>query len=345
MKRNALYFTAPRQVELVEEVLPDPGEEQLVIRTLLSAISPGTETLIYRGEVPEEMAIDLNIPSLAGSFRFPFKYGYSNIGEVIEVGNGISSEWLGRRVFSFHPHESAFLAQLSELIPVPEGLSIEDAVFLPNMETALNLVQDGAPLVGEAVAVWGLGVVGLLTTAVLVKHPFIKLVTFDRFSLRRKAGLELGVLGSVDPGSPDLLHYVSELLSNNGSGFDLSFELSGSPIALNQAIEAAGFASRILIGSWYGQKTAALSLGGRFHRSRIRLISSQVSTIAPELTGRWNKKRRFELAWLALADIQPRRWITQHFPLEEAPRAYRLLAENPEDTIQVIFNYQNEEDL
>jgi threonine dehydrogenase-like Zn-dependent dehydrogenase len=110
---------------------------------------------------------------------------------------------------------------------------------------------------------------------------------------------------------------------------------------LNDAIRLTAFSGRIVVGSWYGRKRAEIDLGGSFHRSRIKLISSQVSTISPELSGRWDKARRFGVAWEALGRIQPERWITHRFPLGEAGRAYQLLDENPQETIQVIFEYGN----
>ncbi len=121
--------------------------------------------------------------------------------------------------------------------------------------------------------------------------------------------------------------------------FDLTFELTGSPSALDDAIAMTTFSGRIVIGSWYGEKRANVDLGSAFHRSRIKIISSQVSTIAPELSGRWDKSRRFNVAWEALRRIQPQKWITHRFPIDKAEDAYRLLDENPQETIQVIFNY------
>jgi threonine dehydrogenase-like Zn-dependent dehydrogenase len=123
-------------------------------------------------------------------------------------------------------------------------------------------------------------------------------------------------------------------------GADLTFELSGNPAALNDAIALTVFSGRIVIGSWYGEKQVEVNLGGTFHRSRIKLISSQVSTIAPELEGRWDKRRRFEAAWNALERIKPEKWITHRFSIDEASKAYRLLEERPQETIQVLLDYK-----
>jgi 2-desacetyl-2-hydroxyethyl bacteriochlorophyllide A dehydrogenase len=322
MERQSLYFTAP-------------GPDQLLVRTLLSAISPGTELLIYRGEFPQGLPVDENIPALSGQFTYPLKYGYAAVGQVLSAGSAQEAdEWEGRLVFSFHPHEGCFLANPAEVLPLPQGIEPEDAVFLPNMETAVNFVMDGAPLIGERVAVFGQGIVGLLTAALLGDFPLAALVTLDRYELRRKASLQNGAQASLNPDHPQILEQVKRQLQGEA---DLSFELSGSPVALDQALAVTGFAGRVVIGSWYGQKRAQLDLGGRFHRSRIRLISSQVSSLAPELTGRWSKERRFETAWQMIRQIRPSRFITHRFPLEQAGQAYALLDKHPEQAIQVVF--------
>jgi len=307
-----------------------------LIQTQLSAISPGTESLIYRGEFPEEMSIDATIPDLSGTLAYPLKYGYSAVGQVIAIGEEVDPTWEGRNVMAFHPHESHFIADPNLLLPVPEDITLQDAVFLPNMETAVNFVMDGKPLIGENVAVFGQGIVGLLTTSLLATLPLSNLVTLDCHSLRREASKEVGAIVSLSPEEADLQKSLKEYLPN---GADLTYEISGSPAALDQAILATGFAGRIVIGSWYGSKRATVELGGRFHRSRIQLISSQVSSIAPEFNSRWTKKRRFDVAWEMMRQLKPSRFITHRFSINEAARAYQLLDQNPAEVIQIILTY------
>ena len=171
MKRLALYFTAPYRVSVQEEPLSPPAADQVMVQTLVSAISPGTELLFYRGQVPTDLPVDETIAALAGEVGFPLKYGYAAVGRVVAVGAQVAPEWQDRLVFSFHPHESHFLASLAELMPVPPPVSPEEAAFLPNMETAVNFLMDGQPLIGEQVVIFGQGVVGLLTTALLARLP------------------------------------------------------------------------------------------------------------------------------------------------------------------------------
>jgi 2-desacetyl-2-hydroxyethyl bacteriochlorophyllide A dehydrogenase len=343
VKRKTLYFTAPGQVEIREEVLPEPGAHDVLVETLCSAISAGTEMLIYQGRFPRDLESDSVISSLRGGFKYPLAYGYANAGIVRDIGKDVDSSWQGRLVFSFQPHTSHYLCQPDSLTPIPSSLSPEAACFLPNMETAVNLVQDGAPVLGERVLVLGQGVVGLFTTSLLSEFPLDTLVIVDRFDLRCQMGLaeceksKATSCALINSGSAD---FREQALSSLKKGADLTFELSGNPSALNDAIKLTRFSGRVVIGSWYGEKPAQIDLGGTFHRSRIKLISSQVSTLSPELSGRWDKQRRFDVAWKALERIRPERWITHRFALDRAADAYRLLDQNPQEALQVILEFK-----
>ena len=344
MKREILYFTAPWQVEVREETLPAIGADDIFVETICSAISAGTEMLIYQGRFPRDLETDSVISNLRGGFQYPMAYGYASVGVVKEIGKSVHKDWLNRVVFSFQPHSSHFICKAESLFPVPPPLSPESACFLPNMETAVNLVQDGAPILGERVLVFGQGVVGLLTTSLLKEFPLDALVTIDRFDLRcQMSKVECKTSNAsrcetLDSSMSDFQQQASSLLDK---GADLAFELSGNPAALNDAISLTAFSGRIVIGSWYGEKPAEINLGGSFHRSRIKLISSQVSTISPELSTRWDKSRRFRVVWKALERIKPEKWITHRFAMDDAAKAYQLLDESPQETIQVIFDHKS----
>ncbi len=190
---------------------------------------------------------------------------------------------------------------------------------------------------------FGQGVVGLLTTALLAQIPLSRLVTLDRYPIRRDRSVALGADVSLDPMAPDAQDHLGELFQTGSSseGADLAYELSGNVKALDQAIAVVGFNGRVVIGSWYGQKQAELDLGGRFHRSRISLIASQVSTIAPQWRGRWTKIRRLLAALRMIEKIKPAFLITHRYPIDKAGEAYRLLDQNPQEAIQVILTYED----
>jgi 2-desacetyl-2-hydroxyethyl bacteriochlorophyllide A dehydrogenase len=338
--RLALYFTGPKSVEVREETVPPIKPEKVLVRSDFSAISSGTELLIYRHLISLGQPLDINIPSLSADFHYPLKYGYSVAGTVIATGSQIDPSWLGKKVFVFHPHESLFPASLHELFEIPDGISPLDAVFLPNMESAVNFIMDGHPGLGEKVVVLGQGIVGLLTTRLLSQFPLKSLITLDPLPLRRGLSQESGAQISFDPNSQGDMNKIKSLLRDeHSSGSDLTYELSGNPEGLNQAIELSGFEGRVVVGSWYGSKPVNLRLDETYHRSRIKLISSQVSTIASDFQGRWNKSRRFQTAWQMLEKMRPSQFISRQLPITRAEEAYRTLDQNPGDVIQIVFTY------
>ncbi len=316
-----------------------PRSDEVLVQTLRSAISAGTELLVYRGEFPRQVADAESADVISHQLEYPLPYGYAAIGRVVELGAGVDRTWQDRLVLGMQPHASHFVAAPERLVCVPADTPAEDAAFLPNMETAVNLVQDAAPILGERALVMGQGVVGLLTAALLNEFPLIALATADRLEIRRSASRKLGVRAVLDPSSPGFREVARQAGGKGFEGYDLVLEISGDPQALNDAIYLTRFSGRIIVASWYGLKTTSLDLGAAFHRSRIRLMASQVSTISPELSGRWTKGRRFEVAWDAVRRHHPASWITHRFKLEQAASAYSMLDRSPEEALQVVFEY------
>ena len=340
MKRTSVGFEDKGKISVTKEDLPQGASGHVLVEASLSAISAGSELLFYRGELESDTAADLAIPALRKTLAYPLKYGYQSVGRIIDTSGG-EAEMIGRRVFAFQPHHSHYWADPADLILLPADLSMEDAVFLPNMETAVNLLQDGRPIIGEQVIVLGQGVVGLLTTSLLSRMALASLITVDSISQRRAASMEMGASACFAP-EPHVAIMEALRQGRNGDGSDgadLLFEVTGNPEGLALALQLTGFNSRIIIGSWYGTKRAALALGSSFHRNRIQIKSSQVSTLNPSLTGRWTKQRRLDTALQMLALVQPSGLITHRFSPEQAPEAYQLLDSSPGEAIQVIFDY------
>ncbi len=334
MPARALCFRGPEDIAVVEEPIPEPDPGEALVETEYSAISPGTELLLYSGMAPGDLPADETISALDGDLDYPLRYGYAAVGRVAAVGDAVADSWLDRRVFAFHPHSSHFRLPPAELHPVPEGCSPAEATLLPNVEAAVNFCMDAQPVVGERAVVFGQGVLGLLTTALLAQFPLAGLYTADHHSLRRERSRTHGADATFAPDESDAL---ADAIGEGGA--DLAVELSGNPAALDTAIGVTGYDGRIVIGSWYGTKTTDLDLGGRFHRSRISLESSQVSTIDPTYRGRWNKDRRLSLAWERLTELDADALVTHRIPIGDAPEAYRLLDEHPDEAIGVVFSY------
>jgi len=336
-----LWFTGVGQVEIREQDLPAPGPGEVLVRTECSAISAGTELLVYRGQIPSEMPLDASLESLQSAPVFPLQYGYCSVGRVETVGKGVHPGLVDKLVFAFQPHASHFLGTAQSVIAVPDNISPQTAVFLANMETAVNLVHDGNPLLGEKVVVLGQGIVGLLLSKVLGQFPLAGLYAIESIQARRACALQAGVHQVADPQSGEELKALQQAIASQGAGngADLIYEVSGVPAALNTAIALSGYATRIVIGSWYGSKSAAINLGGLAHRNRLRITTSQVSTLAPELSGRWDKDRRFDLSWQLLQQLEPAQLITHRVPLEKAAALYSHLHQQPDDVLQAVLTY------
>jgi 2-desacetyl-2-hydroxyethyl bacteriochlorophyllide A dehydrogenase len=317
-RRQALFFTAASQVEVRPDPLAPPRAGEVLVATEVSALSAGTELLAFRGDLPPDLAVDETLGSLAdATFRYPFRYGYASVGRVVDAGAGVEPSWIDRRVFAFQPHASAFVAPIADLSLVPDALPSERAVLFPHMETALNLILDGGPGWGEAVLVIGQGAIGLLTTALLARFPLALLAVCEPAAARAQQARAWGAQAIV----ADAAQWNALA---GARGADLVYELSGDPRALDLAIAAAGHEARIVVGSWYGAKRAPIDLGGRFHRRRLRIISSQVSHIGAPLSARWDHPRRREATWRALADLDTTPLIGPRVPFAEAQRAYEL---------------------
>ncbi|WP_181692085.1 zinc-binding dehydrogenase [Natronomonas sp. LN261] len=328
MTGRAVYFTGPRSVEVRTEPVSDPEPNEVLVLTERSGVSPGTEMLVYRDEVSSELATDETIQALDGTFSYPLQYGYAAVGRVRAVGDAVDEAWLDRRVFAFNPHESHFRADPEALIPTT--LTPEQALFIPNVETAVNFVMDARPRIGARVVVFGQGPVGLLTTALLAEFPLGELITVDYHGSRRALSESLGADRSVAP---------DELDAALGAGADVTFELSGNPEALSEAIDATGYAGEVVVGSWYGTKDVTLDLGETYHRSHVRIRSSQVSRVDPDHADRWDKDRRLDVVRSWLHDNDLSALLTHEFDVERAPDAYRLLDERQNEAVQIAFRY------
>lgn len=345
--RRAVIFTAPREVEVVEEPLPQPGSGEVRVETSMSAISPGTERLIYQGNVPKALEADPSIDALSGGLSFPMTYGYAAVGQVEAVGRDVDQGWEGKRVFSFQPHVSHFVASPDSLIPIPGSVRDEDAILIPSLETAVTLLMDGRPMIGERVVLFGQGIVGLLTTALASQFPLDSLLTVEPKRDRRSRSMDWGADQCFDPGTGlDALWHelgirsveATEAGTEDGyEGADLVFEVSGTPSVLDDAIAITGYDGRVIVGSWYGEKTADLDLGGRFHRSRMRIRSSQVSSLHPSLRGRWTKDRRLAEVVDLLGQVRPGDLVSDVFSQENAVRVYDRLVDV--NLFQPAFQY------
>jgi 2-desacetyl-2-hydroxyethyl bacteriochlorophyllide A dehydrogenase len=318
---TGVEFVAPGEVRPRGFGVDEPEDGEVIVDASLSVVSSGTERLVYRGEAP---TVEADAPGV-GELEYPTRYGYSVVGEIEETGGDTDAQE-GERVHVMHPHQGRFTVSADSVRPVPDGLTDEQAVHLPNTETAVSFAMDGRPVVGERVAVFGQGVVGLLTTAVLSSFP-VEVVAFDPLAERRRRSENTGA---------DRSHHPDELGSvRPEDGYDLVYEVSGSTTALDTAVGAAGYDGRVVVGSWYGTESASVELGVGFHGEDITVSDSQVTEIAPGLRGRWTKERRLEAAWDFVEEASG--LITDRFGIKEAEAAYEAVDSG---ALCVVFEYE-----
>ena len=332
---QALWFAGRRRAELWPEEAPDPGPGEVRVRAVLSAVSHGTEMLVYRGEAPEDLPLDL--PTFAGGFPFPIKHGYACAGRVLDTGPDIEGLSPGDPVFAHHPHQDFFTVPADFPVRLPRDLDPLRAVFFANMETALNVVHDAHARLGETALVFGQGVVGLLVTRLLGMSG-IRVLAVEPVPRRRELALKMGADAAFGP-EEGLGERVTR--ATDGRGADVAVEVSGSGAALAAAVECVAAEGTVVAASWYGTKPVGLPLGGRFHRGRVGIKSSQVGRMAPELSARWNAERRSEAVISHLRDpcipLEP--LVSHRVPFREAPAAYRMLDEGSDKAVQVVFDY------
>ena len=334
LEARAVWFAAPRTAELRPERIPPPGPGEVRVRSVASAISQGTEMLVYRGAVPADLPLDL--PTLAGDFSFPIKHGYASAGRVAESGHGVDNLSPGDLVFVHHPHQEAFTVPANMPVRLPEGVDPTTGLFFANLETAMNVVHDTPLRLGETALVFGQGVVGLLITQLLKLAGADRVLVVEPLERRRKLALEVSADAAIEPGE-DLHARVRE--ATGGRGVDVAVEASSSGAALQAAVDAVAVEGTVVVASWYGTKPVTLSLGRHFHRGRVRVRSSQVGRVNPELGPRWDRARRTEAVLGLLPRLRLAELVSHRIPFEEAPRAYRLVDEDPGETVQVVLTH------
>lgn len=286
-------------------------------------MSQGTEMLLFLGEGPEPFD-----PSLGGSSTstYPRRYGYAWIGEVLAAGSRTTLK-PGQRVFALAPHGDFHCLPESALRALPQNLPPERAVLAATMETAITCVWDSKIGLGDSVVVLGGGVVGLLITA-LAHRSGARVRLVEPIEKRRLLGKMLGAAEAVSP-EDDM----------PGGGADIVIGATGNPAELDRAIAHAGQEARVVVASFYGQRRFPVDLGSQFHRKRLQLISSQVSSIPADRVARFSRNRRFELGISLLEDKRFHSILDPPIPFDEAPAVYRRIADQPGNTVQIVFSY------
>lgn len=305
---RAFWLRSPGQGEIRPVSLPEAGPDDVVVRTLHSGISRGTETLIFRGAVPESQRRIMRAPFQEGEFPGPVKYGYLSVG-LVERG---PAELRGRTVFCLYPHQTRYVVPAAAVVPVPEDVPARRAVLAGTVETAVNALWDAPPLIGDRVTVVGAGMVGCCVARLLARFPGIDVELVDVEGGRADVAARLGVPLAAPrdaAGTRDLVVHASA----TDAGLQLSLDLLRSE-------------GTVLDLSWYGDREVTLSLGGAFHSRRLGLRASQVGTVAPARRGSRTTRDRLALALELLRDPAFDALLTGASPFDELPDVMAQLA-------------------
>ncbi|MDW4909935.1 dehydrogenase [Streptomyces sp. ADMS] len=310
MKRaaRAFWIGSPDHGEIRDVELPAPGEGEVVVRTLWSGVSRGTETLVFRGGVPVSQYAAMRAPFQEGDFPGPVKYGYLNVGVVEEGPDAL----VGRTVFCLYPHQTRYVVPVGAVTPVPDSVPAERAVLAGTVETAVNALWDAAPLAGDRIAVVGGGMVGSSVAALIARFPGARVQLVDADPGRAKTAEALGV-GFALPGDA-----LGEC--------DLVVHASATEAGLARSLELLTAEGTVIELSWYGDRRVSLPLGEAFHSRRLTVRSSQVGSVSPAARPGRTYADRLALALDLLADPALEALITGESAFEELPDVLPKLA-------------------
>jgi threonine dehydrogenase-like Zn-dependent dehydrogenase len=305
---HAFWLREPGCGEIRPVTLPEPGRDDVMVRTLRSGVSRGTETLVFRGSVPSDQYAAMRAPFQEGDFPAPVKYGYLNVG-VVEQG---PADLRGRTVFCLYPHQTAYVVPAGAVTVVPEDVPPARAVLAGTVETAVNALWDAAPMIGDRVAVVGAGMVGCCVARLLSRFPGADVTLVDVDPGRADVAAALGVDFAPPAGA--------------AGGRDLVIHTSATSDGLQRSLELLAPEGTVIDLSWYGDGEVRLSLGGAFHSGRLAIRASQVGTVSPARSGRRTTADRLALALDLLRDPAFDALVTGQSPFGELPEVLARLA-------------------
>jgi threonine dehydrogenase-like Zn-dependent dehydrogenase len=308
VEAQAFWLREPGHGEIRPVALPEPGRDDVLVRSLRSGVSRGTETLVFRGAVPPGQYTAMRAPFQEGDFPGPVKYGYLNVGAVEEG----PPELRGRTVFCLYPHQTAYVVPAGAVTVVPEDVPPARAVLAGTVETAVNALWDAAPLIGDRVTVVGAGMVGCCVARLLSRFPALEVTLVDIDTGRADVAEALG----VDFALPD----------DAAGGRDLVVHASATSAGLQRSLDLLAPEGSVIDLSWYGDSEVRLSLGGAFHSGRLSIRASQVGTVSPARSGRRTTSDRLALALDLLRDPAFDALVTGQSRFGELPDVMARLA-------------------
>jgi len=321
LEAHAFWLAAPGRGEIRAAAIRPPAADEVLVETIASGVSRGTESIVFTGRVPASQVKAMRCPFQEGEFPAPVKYGYASVDTVAKGPSALE----GRRVFCLHPHQDRYVVPEAAVLPIPDAVPSERAVLAANMETALNALWDAAPSIGDRIAVIGAGVVGCLVASLAAKLPATRVELVDIDPRRAAIAAALGCRFA---------------LPRDASGdCDIVLHASGHEAGLATALGLAGFEATVVELSWYGDAPVSAPLGEAFHNRRLILKSSQVGEVASARRARRSRRERLALALALLADPVYDKLITGECRLADLPPVMARLAAAPDGALCQLVRY------
>ncbi len=321
---RAFWLREPGVGEIRAAPVEEPGPDEVLVRTVRSGVSRGTETLVFRGGVPASQFAAMRAPFQDGDFPGPVKYGYLSVG-VVEIG---PPELLGRTVFCLYPHQTRYVVPSSAVIVVPDDVPASRAVLAGAVETAINALWDSAPLIGDRITVVGGGMVGCCVARLLARFPGVSVTLVDIDPARAHVAAEIGVDFAL-PADAD-------------GGRDVVFHTSASGAGLQRSLDLLAPEGTVIELSWYGDADVVLSLGGAFHSGRLGIRASQVGTVSRARRASSTSADRLALALEMLRDPAFEVLITGESEFEQLPDVMARLASGSLPALCHVITYDQD---
>ena len=297
--------------------IPELKKDDTLVKTAYSMISLGTEKTMLTQNLPKKMARQMAIPYMKGSLLDNFTYGYSAVGEVIKV----KEPWVGKKVHLMHPHQDYMIVSDSDLVEIPEGIDLKSATLASNLETAINAIWDAEISMGDRVLIFGYGLIGSLIATIIRSMPGVKVEVFEMNGSRQQLHVSHGIpIKSLDE-------------------YDVVFNATSNESALREALILTRQEGRVIELSWYGNRDTTVQLGAEFHYGRKRIISSQVSQIPFSKLPMWSYRKRKQLVFDLLADLDFTHLLTDEIDFRDTPKFYDRLRKDKIENLSTIICY------
>jgi 2-desacetyl-2-hydroxyethyl bacteriochlorophyllide A dehydrogenase len=323
IKAKELWHLSNSASELKDIDLEEPGVNQVIVESVFSMISLGSERTVSTGNVPDEIGEQMRVPFMKGFFSFPCTYGYSLVGMVMRGPDSL----IGQLVHVMHPHQSVIKLDINDIYPVPGFIPARRATLASNLETAVNAIWDSGVTVGDKVLIVGFGIIGSLIALVVRHIPGIELLIMEKEQVRASKAEAYGFK-------------VLSTSKRIGVNYDVAFNTSASSRGLQTCIDAVGFEGKVVELSWYGLNSVHINLGQSFHYNRKKIISSQVSNVPASRSRQWDLHRRKELVFNLLKNKIFDSLITLEIPFKNAPSFFKKLRNEDVNDIGVVFSYR-----